>query len=142
MIVDLPPFRLAPGAYYCDVVIGKGKGHAHYDVILETLPFEVMQEQDQSGMLDEWEPAWGVICFDQFSAAWDDHPSDLTPCETCRVGVANRCFAIKCHDPIMNAIKRTCDCGGIPSLLARPHFGLPRLDLLIHFTDKAMSSGA
>jgi lipopolysaccharide transport system ATP-binding protein len=78
--VTLPPSRLAPGSYHCDVTIGKGDnftGYINYDSIAATLSFDVMQEQNEFGLLAEWQSGWGVICFDRLSATWDNAASDL-----------------------------------------------------------------
>ncbi|MCW5556356.1 MAG: Wzt carbohydrate-binding domain-containing protein [Verrucomicrobiae bacterium] len=58
--------RLAPGQYYCGVAIGKGNhrtGHVDYDVVLDTLHFEVKAEAGEHGVLASWSRGWGVIVF-------------------------------------------------------------------------------
>jgi lipopolysaccharide transport system ATP-binding protein len=64
--VTLPCPRLAPGRYHCGIAIGKGDhrtGHVDYDVVLDTLPFEVVPEQGGDGTLSHWALAWGRIAF-------------------------------------------------------------------------------
>jgi len=73
MDVRLPPCRLAPGSYYCAVSIGRGdnlRGLVDYDIITDTLFFDVMPEENEFGALGEWNPGWGAICFEGLYAAW------------------------------------------------------------------------
>jgi lipopolysaccharide transport system ATP-binding protein len=64
--VVLPCPKLAPGRYYCGVGIGKGNprtGHVDYDVVLETLQFEVAPQDGEAGTVGHWTHAWGRIIF-------------------------------------------------------------------------------
>lgn len=64
--VRLPSPRLAPGRYHCGIAIGKGdhrSGHVDYDVVLDTLPFEVLPEEGNGGTLSQWTLSWGRIAF-------------------------------------------------------------------------------
>ena len=57
---------LAPGEYYCAVAVGKGDhktGHIDFDVVLETLTFEVRPEEGDAGTMSTWTPGWGPIVF-------------------------------------------------------------------------------
>jgi lipopolysaccharide transport system ATP-binding protein len=89
--VTLPSSRLAPGSYYCDVAIGKGDnltGFSNYDAILGTLFFDVLPEQNELGLLAEWQPSWGSISFNRLSVSWDDASADL--CATAEISEASR----------------------------------------------------
>lgn len=58
--------RLAPGRYFCGVSVGRGNnrvGHADYDVVLETLQFEVAPEQGDMNTASSWAAGWGHIRF-------------------------------------------------------------------------------
>ena len=62
--------RLAPGKYHCGVSIGHGdnlKGFTDYDVVLDTLNFDVRPQVGEGGTLSRWERAWGSICFGPLS---------------------------------------------------------------------------
>jgi lipopolysaccharide transport system ATP-binding protein len=62
----LPSPRFAPGVYHCGVAIGKGDhrtGHVDYDVVLETLQFEVRPEEGEVGTVSSWTKGWGNIVF-------------------------------------------------------------------------------
>jgi lipopolysaccharide transport system ATP-binding protein len=64
----LPNFRLAPGRYYCGVAVGKGdnrNGHVDYDVVLETLGFEIRPEEGDNGTVATWTRAWGPMVFSE-----------------------------------------------------------------------------
>ncbi|EEF62377.1 ABC transporter ATP-binding protein [Pedosphaera parvula] len=64
--VTLPCPRLAPGHYYCGVAVGKGdhrSGHVDYDVVLETLSFEVSPEEGAAGTISTWTRGWGSVVF-------------------------------------------------------------------------------
>ena len=83
--VDLPSSGLAPGSYYCNIAIGKGDnltGHTNYDAILETLFFDVLPQQNEFGMMGEWDPSWGAVSFDRLSVAWESASSDLCAVDT------------------------------------------------------------
>ena len=62
--VSLPHARLAPGKYYCGLSIGRGDyrtGHVDFDVVLDTLPFEVRPEEGAGGTVSCWVRSWGSI---------------------------------------------------------------------------------
>jgi lipopolysaccharide transport system ATP-binding protein len=62
----LPSPKLAPGHYYCGVAVGKGDhrtGHVDYDVVFDTLTFEVCPEQGEGGTVAAWTRGWGPIVF-------------------------------------------------------------------------------
>ena len=64
--VTLPDPGLAPGAYYCGVAIGKGSyktGHIDFDVVLETLHFEVCAAPGEDTAVSHWCHQWGRIVF-------------------------------------------------------------------------------
>ena len=66
--VVLPNMRLAPGRYYCGVAIGKGdnrNGHVDFDVILDTLAFEVCPEEGEDGTVATWSRGWGALVFSE-----------------------------------------------------------------------------
>jgi lipopolysaccharide transport system ATP-binding protein len=60
--VSLADARLAPGKYYCGLSIGKGDyltGHVDFDVVLDTLPFEVCPQRGAEGTVSCWTRSWG-----------------------------------------------------------------------------------
>jgi lipopolysaccharide transport system ATP-binding protein len=62
----LPSPKLAPGHYYCGVSVGKGDhrtGHVDFDVVYETLTFEVCPEEGEGGTVAAWTRGWGPIVF-------------------------------------------------------------------------------
>jgi lipopolysaccharide transport system ATP-binding protein len=64
--LKLPSPKLAPGRYYCGVAVGKGDhrtGHLDFDVIIETLTFEVCPEEGDGATLASWNRGWGPIVF-------------------------------------------------------------------------------
>ncbi len=64
--VVLPSPRLAPGAYYCGIAIGKGthkSGHIDFDIVLETLNFEVCAAPGDDAPISYWCHQWGRIVF-------------------------------------------------------------------------------
>ena len=66
--VVLPSPRLAPGRYYCGVAIGKGdnrNGHVDFDVVLDTLAFEVRPEEGEDGTVATWSRGWGALVFSE-----------------------------------------------------------------------------
>jgi hypothetical protein len=66
VIVTLSSARLAPGSYFCGVSIGSGTNRStivNYDIVLETLFFEVAPERTPRGSIASWEGAWGSISF-------------------------------------------------------------------------------
>jgi lipopolysaccharide transport system ATP-binding protein len=64
--VTLPCPRLAPGHYYSSLSIGKGNhtsGYVDYDIVTETLHFEVTPEEGDSGTVSSWSSGWGAVRF-------------------------------------------------------------------------------
>jgi lipopolysaccharide transport system ATP-binding protein len=64
--LSLSNLRLAPGHYYCGVGVGRGDnktGHVDYDVVLDTLSFEVSPEEGEDGTVAFWTRNWGSIVF-------------------------------------------------------------------------------
>jgi lipopolysaccharide transport system ATP-binding protein len=64
--ITLPDPKLAPGKYYCGVAVGKGDhrtGHVDFDIVLDTLAFEVRPEEGADGTMAKWERTWGAIAF-------------------------------------------------------------------------------
>ncbi|HXA45128.1 MAG TPA: Wzt carbohydrate-binding domain-containing protein, partial [Candidatus Angelobacter sp.] len=64
--LSLGSLRLAPGHYYCGVGVGKGDnktGHVDYDVVFDTLNFEVSPEEGEDGTVATWTRSWGSIVF-------------------------------------------------------------------------------
>ncbi|MGP0094555.1 MAG: ABC transporter ATP-binding protein [Xanthobacteraceae bacterium] len=62
--VTLPFDQLAPGNYHCGVSIGSGSNRSSfidYDIVLDTLPFEVMPQKTAGGTLASWSSNWGSI---------------------------------------------------------------------------------
>jgi lipopolysaccharide transport system ATP-binding protein len=62
--ISLPTPRLAPGHYYCAVTMGKGDpriGDVPFDVIVDTLAFEVRPEEGAAGTLSTWHRNWGSV---------------------------------------------------------------------------------
>jgi lipopolysaccharide transport system ATP-binding protein len=73
--VALPLPRLAPGSYYCAVAIGNGdneKGRTEFDVVTDTLFFDVTPEKSDTGTVVEWQASWGAVVFDPLAANWAD----------------------------------------------------------------------
>jgi lipopolysaccharide transport system ATP-binding protein len=66
------PLRLVAGSYFCTISVGRGTHHTslvEYDVIAETLSFEVTPEQTESGAIAKWYSGWGRIAFEGLSAS-------------------------------------------------------------------------
>jgi lipopolysaccharide transport system ATP-binding protein len=64
--VSIPNSRLAPGHYHCGVTVGKGDhrtGQVEFDVMLDTLAFEVRPEEGADGTVSTWHRNWGSIIF-------------------------------------------------------------------------------
>jgi len=64
--ISLPPARLAPGSYYCTITIGRGTHRTsflNYDIVTNTLNFEVGSEETATGTMAEWNYSWGSISF-------------------------------------------------------------------------------
>jgi homopolymeric O-antigen transport system ATP-binding protein len=58
--------RLAPGHYSCGVAVGKGDhrtGHVDFDVVLDTLFFEVRPDEGDGGTVASWKRGWGTQVF-------------------------------------------------------------------------------
>jgi len=70
--VTLAGMRLAPGTYYCGVAIGTGDhrtGHLDFDVVAETLHFEVLRAESPEGGMAHWTRGWGAVMFPDLSIA-------------------------------------------------------------------------
>jgi lipopolysaccharide transport system ATP-binding protein len=82
--VTLPCPRLAPGRYYCSLGIGKGNhtsGYVDYDVVTETLHFEVAPEEGESGTVSFWSSSgWGAVRFRPLRACVISQESFSTTC--------------------------------------------------------------
>ena len=66
--VTLSRPNLAPGYYYCDVGIGSGNpgsGHIDYDVVTNTLQFEIFPSTGDDNTVSYWTKGWGRIIFPQ-----------------------------------------------------------------------------
>jgi hypothetical protein len=66
LIVTLPSVRLAPGSYYCGVSVGRGSHRStnvDFDVVTDTLMFEVSPERTSVGSMASWTAGWGPISF-------------------------------------------------------------------------------
>jgi lipopolysaccharide transport system ATP-binding protein len=66
LVVELPSVRLAPGHYFCGVSAGRGNHRnamVEYDVVSDTLFFEVGPERTTLGSMASWVRGWGSICF-------------------------------------------------------------------------------
>jgi lipopolysaccharide transport system ATP-binding protein len=73
LVVSLPPLRLAPGSYFCGVSVGSGNHRTtcvDYDVVHETLYFEVMPEETRSGTTAMWHHGWGPISLPDLINEW------------------------------------------------------------------------
>ena len=84
MTVTLPPCRLSPGSYHCGVSIGRGdrfNGFTNFDIVTDTLFFEVMPEANEFGVLGTWHPSWGTIDFGSLCTAWEQPVSVLSAAE-------------------------------------------------------------
>ena len=80
--IDLPNPRLAPGAYYCGVAVGKGSyksGHTDFDVVLETLHFEVCAAPGEETAVSHWCYQWGRIVFKDLSVRYLAWPAPGSP---------------------------------------------------------------
>ena len=76
LIVNLSGIRLAPGSYHCAVAIGRGNNQTSfvdYDIVQDTLYFEVMPESTSSGVLVTWTNGWGFIPFPEMAIKWKSH---------------------------------------------------------------------
>jgi lipopolysaccharide transport system ATP-binding protein len=64
--VTLSYGRLAPGSYFCGVSVGSGSHRSaivDYDIVLDTLFFEIGPERTLLGSMASWNGAWGSISF-------------------------------------------------------------------------------
>jgi hypothetical protein len=62
--VVVPFDRLAPGSYYCGLSVGAGSNRTSnidYDVVTNTLHFEVLPAKSASGTQACWVPSWGSV---------------------------------------------------------------------------------
>ena len=58
--------RLAPGRYSCDVAVGRGSHRTtltDFDVVPDTLQFEVLPEEGEAGTVAAWHRNWGSVAF-------------------------------------------------------------------------------
>lgn len=65
--LSLPGLRLAPGYYYCGLSVGYGdhrSSRVEFDVVLDTLQFEVAPEEGEDGTVSSWDSSWGAAVFD------------------------------------------------------------------------------
>ena len=68
--VSLDDHMLAPGKYYCGIAIGKGNnktGHTDYDVVLDTMQFEIKPASGEENTISHWENNWGRIIFNDLN---------------------------------------------------------------------------
>ncbi|MDQ8204987.1 ABC transporter ATP-binding protein [Pelagicoccus sp. SDUM812003] len=66
--IRIPNHRLAPGKYHIGIAIGKGDhktGFTDYDIVLNTLHFEILPVEGEEGTLAHWNENWGNIVLDQ-----------------------------------------------------------------------------
>ena len=64
--VELASVRLAPGHYSCNISIGRGNHRStniEYDMVTDTLFFEVGPERTPQGTIASWAFGWGSISF-------------------------------------------------------------------------------
>lgn len=76
--VTLAEARLAPGSYFCGLSVGTGDhktGHVDFDVVLETLHFDVKPEEGDESTVSAWPRAWGSIMFSPLSLKVEKSPS-------------------------------------------------------------------
>jgi lipopolysaccharide transport system ATP-binding protein len=62
--VSIPKPGFAPGHYHCGLSIGKGDprtGYVPFDVIIDTMSFEVRPEESTTGTLSTWYRGWGSV---------------------------------------------------------------------------------
>jgi lipopolysaccharide transport system ATP-binding protein len=58
--------RLAPGSYNCGISVGQGDhttGHIDFDVVHDTLSFEIRPPEGDEGTISNWARGWGQIIF-------------------------------------------------------------------------------
>lgn len=78
--VTLEGSRLAPGSYYCGLSVGTGDhktGVIDFDVVLETLYFDVKPEEGEDSTVSAWPRAWGTIMFDPLRLELEKSPSSV-----------------------------------------------------------------
>jgi lipopolysaccharide transport system ATP-binding protein len=64
--VRLEALRFAPGSYHCDISVGSGDNRTtniDYDIVTNTLFFEVAPAKTPEGYLTTWHKGWGSISF-------------------------------------------------------------------------------
>jgi len=64
--ISLPFLSFAPGSYFCGVGIGRGNNRTsivNYDMVSNTLFFEVGSEETSGGTMARWHDQWGPISF-------------------------------------------------------------------------------
>ncbi len=64
LVVELASVRLAPGHYSCGVSVGRGShrtSRVDYDIVMDTLNFEVGPEMTERGSRASWISGWGPI---------------------------------------------------------------------------------
>jgi len=75
--VTLPEHMLAPGSYYCGLSVGTGDhitGVVDFDVVLDTLHFEVRPEKGEDSTVSAWTRAWGTIVFNPLKLELEQSP--------------------------------------------------------------------
>ena len=75
-IVELNSARLAPGHYYCNVSVGRGNHRTtnlDYDIVTDTLFFEIGAEKTAQGSMASWEFGWGSISFPDLTVERKSH---------------------------------------------------------------------
>ncbi len=68
--VSLSGLRLAPGNYYCGLSVGRGNnksGHVDFDIVLDTLFFEVRPDVGQEGTVALWHRNWGSVVLQELN---------------------------------------------------------------------------
>jgi lipopolysaccharide transport system ATP-binding protein len=63
----LDRLRLGPGHYYCALAVGRGdhKTGPVFDVVVDSLHFEVQAEEGEDGTAVPWERGWGPTVFEE-----------------------------------------------------------------------------
>jgi lipopolysaccharide transport system ATP-binding protein len=72
LVVTLGSARLAPGRYFCGVSVGSGSHRSvnvDYDVVMDTLFFDVDPERTPQGSIASWAPEWGSISLPDLTIA-------------------------------------------------------------------------
>jgi lipopolysaccharide transport system ATP-binding protein len=70
LLITLSSKHLAPGGYFCAVSVGSGNhrtGYIDYDIVTDTLFFEVWAERTEFGAMAAWNQGWGPISFEELS---------------------------------------------------------------------------